>query len=109
MQNLQTWSTSFPVFCEKIENINPRSAEELFWCIQVLKRDFTQAITYIHTFKDLLNNVAAIRSSNKIDKQLEQIHQVLNQTVSFEMVSILLYDQFINSFYKLVIFCFYYL
>lgn len=85
-------------FIELIRTLTPKSAEEFFCSMLVMRRDFMSAIQHIESMKMLLDWTVRAQSSNLLDVQLEIMQEVVGSVVKADIFKILFYDSKLRAF-----------
>lgn len=88
------------VFTEVLGHLTPKVAEELYWSILVLKRDFNQAIAHIYKMKELLIFVEGCQGYTSMQKQLEVVSDICSNLLKFDFFKVMLFDDYHKAFYQ---------
>lgn len=88
------------VFNEVLGHLTPKAAEDLYWSILVLKRDFNQSIAHIYKMKELLTYVEACQGFTSMQKQLEVVSDICTNLVTFDFFKVLLFDEHYKMYYQ---------
>lgn len=88
------------VFNEVLGHLTPKAAEELYWSILVLKRDFNQSIAHIYKMKELLLFVEGCQGFTSMQKQLEVVSDICSNLLKFDFFKVMLFDDYHRAFYQ---------
>lgn len=83
----------FSHFVEKLKSLTAGTAEDFFYSLIVLRRDFSSAVDHIESVKALLEWTVRGQSSNKVEGQLEVLEEIISSLVKVDLIKVLLYDQ----------------
>lgn len=82
----------FGHFVDRLKGLTAATAEEFFYSLIVLRRDFSSAVEHIESIKTLLDWTVRGQSCHKLDNQLEILEEIVSSIVKVDLIKVILYD-----------------
>lgn len=89
---LSSWSADYSTFIDSIKSLTPRSAEEMFASLQVIKKDMRAAVDHVEAMKRLLDWSNKAQSSENLKDQLDVLNEIIAETIKVDIVKVFFYN-----------------